>query len=471
MSALLHIRKLRKTVGQRLLLDIDELVIPAASCLVLSGRNGVGKTTLLTILAGLEEPDSAEVVYQDQALPWKVAKHRFVHETVYLHQQPYMFDRSVADNVAYGLRHSGLGKQEIRRRVEAGLAWAGLTHLAGRNARELSGGEKQRVALTRARILSPCLLLLDEPTANMDIESREQTVQLIQRLKREGVSSIVTTHEPQVANSIGDAHLHLCKSGPCRYTIVRPFLYQQDNGTEQALMRQLAPSAWPAPEPASQAQRPMTQAFADASIPVRDITAVILAGGRARRMGGEDKGLLRLNNRAMIEYVIDTLRSQAGTLLINANRNEQAYGHYGYPLVKDMLGDYFGPLVGIASAMQAADTPLLLSVPCDSPLLPDNLIEKLYSAMHREHAEISVAHDGERMQPVFALLKCELLPSLLAYLQAGGRKIDTWYKQHRLALADFSGQPETFLNVNTPEQRASLEASLKQQRPQTTPSP
>ncbi len=457
MNALLHIRKLRKTVGRQRLLDIDELIIPTASCLVLSGRNGVGKTTLLKILAGLEEPDSAEVVYPEQTLPWKVARSRFVHDTVYLHQQPYMFDRSVSDNVAYGLRHSGLGRQEIRQRVATGLAWAGLSHLAGRNARQLSGGEKQRVALTRARMLSPRLLLLDEPTANMDIESREQTILLIQRLRQEGISTIVTTHEPRVANSIGDAHLHLCKSGPCRYTIVRPFLYQQQNDTEQVLLQQLGTSR----SPGIQTEPDMSPSKKTDRLPVHDITGVILAGGLARRMGGEDKGLLRLKGRPMIEYVIDTLQPQAGRLLINANRNQSEYACYGYPVVPDMLGDYFGPLVGIASAMQETDTPLLLSVPCDSPLLPANLAEKLYAAMVREDAEISVAHDGERMQPVFALLKRELLPSLLAYLQAGGRKIDTWYKQHRLALADFSDQPDTFLNVNTPEQRVRLETSLE----------
>ncbi len=194
--------------------------------------------------------------------------------------------------------------------------------------------------------------------------------------------------------------------------------------------------------------------------PTGDITAVILAGGKARRMGGKDKGLLPLNGRPMIEYVIDTLRPQAGKLLINANRNSEQYGRYDLPLVKDMLGDYFGPLVGMASAMQQAQTPLLLTVPCDSPCLPADLTDRLYQAMEREHADIAVAHDGERMQPVFALLRCTLLPSLLAYLQAGGRKIDTWYQQHKLALADFSSQPETFINVNTPQQRAELESSL-----------
>ncbi len=196
--------------------------------------------------------------------------------------------------------------------------------------------------------------------------------------------------------------------------------------------------------------------------PVQDITAVILAGGKARRMGGEDKGLLPLDGRPMIEYVIDTLRPQVGQLLINANRNTERYARYGLPLVRDRVGDYCGPLAGMASAMQQAATPYLLTTPCDAPCLPGNLASELYQAMERENADIAAAHDGQRMQQVFALLRISLLPELLDYLQTGGRKIETWYQQHRLVLADFSAQPESFINVNTPRQRAELESLLKQ---------
>ena len=124
------------------------------------------------------------------------------------------------------------------------------------------------------------------------------------------------------------------------------------------------------------------------------------------------------------------------------------------------MGDFFGPLVGMATAMQATDKPWLLTVPCDSPFVPAQLAATLCHAMQREHAELSVAHDGVRMQPVFALLDCRLLPGLLDYLNEGGRKIDTWYAQHRLALADFSASPETFLNLNTPEDKLELENRL-----------
>lgn len=193
------------------------------------------------------------------------------------------------------------------------------------------------------------------------------------------------------------------------------------------------------------------------STPVHDITAVILAGGRARRMGGEDKGLIELHGRPLLDYIIAGLRPQTGHILVNANRNLDRYRAFGYAVIEDIMGDYFGPLAGMASGMQACNTPLLLTVPCDSPFIPAGLTEKLYSAMMDADAEISVAHDGVRMQPVFALLRCELLPSLLAYLEDDGRKIDTWYGQHRLVASDFSSHPETFLNLNSPDDMRLLE--------------
>lgn len=193
------------------------------------------------------------------------------------------------------------------------------------------------------------------------------------------------------------------------------------------------------------------------AIPSNDITAVILAGGKARRMDGQDKGLITLHGRPMIDYIIRALQPQAGNILINANRNAEQYAAFGLPVIADMLGDYFGPLVGMASGMNATDKTFIVTAPCDSPFIPDNLVETLYRALAENEADISVAHDGERMQPVFALLRCSLLPSLLTYLDEGGRKIDTWYGQQRLALADFSTSAETFLNLNTPEDKRMLE--------------
>ena len=194
--------------------------------------------------------------------------------------------------------------------------------------------------------------------------------------------------------------------------------------------------------------------------PGHDITAVILAGGKARRMGGEDKGLIELRGRPLLDYIIAGLRPQAGGIIVNANRNLERYRAFGFPVVTDLMGDFFGPLVGMATGMQAADTPFILAVPCDSPFVPVRLCEVLSHAMQEEDADISVAHDGVRMQPVVALLRCELLPDLLSYLEEGGRKIDTWYAQHRLAQADFSASPDVFLNLNTPEDRLLIEKKL-----------
>jgi tungstate transport system ATP-binding protein len=208
-EALLELRGLRKSFGERRLLDIPRLVVPARGCVLLSGPNGAGKTTLLRIIAGLEPPDRAQVVVDGSALPWAQARRRYARGAVYLHQQPYVFDRCVADNVAFGLKAAGVPRRERGRIVEEALDWAGLTHLAQHNARELSGGERQRVALTRARVLSPRLLLLDEPTASLDTRAREQTYALIRRLRDEGMALLVTSHEPEAVRRVADAHLHL----------------------------------------------------------------------------------------------------------------------------------------------------------------------------------------------------------------------------------------------------------------------
>lgn len=181
-----------------------------------------------------------------------------------------------------------------------------------------------------------------------------------------------------------------------------------------------------------------------------DITGVILAGGRARRMGGEDKGLIELDSRPLIEHALRALEPQVSTLLINANRNATLYGRYGYPVIPDRVGDFSGPLAGMASAMSVVRTRYLISVPCDCPALPPDLVERLARRRDETHAELCVAHDGERMQPVFALLDRALLPSLEQYLEHDGHKIDRWYAQHRCVLADFSDIPAVFANINSP---------------------
>jgi molybdopterin-guanine dinucleotide biosynthesis protein A len=191
------------------------------------------------------------------------------------------------------------------------------------------------------------------------------------------------------------------------------------------------------------------------------ITGVVLAGGRARRMGGEDKGLVRVHGEAMVVHALRGLAPQVGTLLINANRNQAQYAALGgCQVVADSDGDYAGPLAGMASAMRGASSRYILTVPCDSPLLAADLGERLFRALAAAGAQISVAHDGTRMQPVFALLDCALEQSIVDYLAGGGRKIDAWYALHQVALADFESHPDMFLNINTPEERDFLEQRL-----------
>ena len=195
--------------------------------------------------------------------------------------------------------------------------------------------------------------------------------------------------------------------------------------------------------------------------PRQQITGVILAGGRARRMGGQDKGLVHIGARPMVSYILEVLRPQVGTVLINANRNQAEYASLGgCPVFADDIGDFAGPLAGMAGAMRAAATPFVLTLPCDSPLPCPDLAARLFAALERDGAELSVAHDGERLQPVFALLDCRLRDDLYQALTAGERKIDAWYAKHNMAQADFSDVPEMFLNVNTPEDHARMEQRL-----------
>ena len=180
------------------------------------------------------------------------------------------------------------------------------------------------------------------------------------------------------------------------------------------------------------------------------VTAVILAGGRALRMGGEDKGLVLLRDRPMIQWVLDRLSPQVTKILISANRNKAQYAELGYRIVSDNANDFQGPLAGIAAALAQTDTPWLVSVPCDSPLIPLDLIGRLHDQVVRGGARAGAAHDGKRLQPVFSLVHRDLLADLVSYLQDGERKIDRWLERHAFQSVDFTDRQEMFLNVNTP---------------------
>ena len=201
----------------------------------------------------------------------------------------------------------------------------------------------------------------------------------------------------------------------------------------------------------------------------QNITALILAGGRGSRMGGLDKGLQNFRGLPLALQTLMRLQLQSlppQEVLINANRNLAAYESLGAAVWPDTLDGFAGPLAGFLTGLERCETPLLLTVPCDTPLFPLDLIERLYAAMVEQDAELAMAaareEDGElRPQPVFCLLRVELLDSLVAFTQKGGRKIDAWTGQHRCAIVPFDqpqDAPEAFFNANTLEELQKLES-------------
>lgn len=188
------------------------------------------------------------------------------------------------------------------------------------------------------------------------------------------------------------------------------------------------------------------------------ITAVILAGGKGRRMDGKDKGLIKFDDKPLIQSVIEKLQPQVAHIVINANRNTSDYESFGFPVIPDVVKDFQGPLAGFLSAMESVTSKYIVCVPCDGPMLSDDLVNRLATQLLREHADIAVAHDGNRLQPVYALLSTHLQESLKQYLLSGKRKIDHWYASHKVAIVDFSDTPDTFININTCQERDALQS-------------
>jgi len=201
-----------------------------------------------------------------------------------------------------------------------------------------------------------------------------------------------------------------------------------------------------------------------------DITGLVLAGGRGTRMGGTDKGLQNFHGTPMALHTLLRLQMQqggwVGETLVNANRHLAAYEAFGAPVWPDTLPDYAGPLAGFMTGLEHAETPWLLTVPCDTPRFPLDLAERLAQAANREGADIAMVaapeEDGSvRSQPVFCLLRVSLLESLVAFTQAGGRKIDLWTGQHPTVLVPFDvpgDDRRAFFNANTLADLQALEA-------------
>ena len=209
MTALLRVQGLRKRHGERLLFDIDELALDAASAYVLTGANGVGKSTLLRALAGLEAVQADGIEFEGKRFALHPYPRALREGIVYVHQHPIMFSTSVFHNIAYGLLARGEPKARVTRLVEEAMAWAGVAYLRDTDPSRLSGGEKQRVALARARVLQPRLLLLDEPTANLDGAAREQVIALIPTLMEQGSSVVMACHDRDLIGLPGVRRLKL----------------------------------------------------------------------------------------------------------------------------------------------------------------------------------------------------------------------------------------------------------------------
>ncbi|ELY22432.1 molybdenum cofactor guanylyltransferase [Halomonas sp. ATBC28] len=198
-------------------------------------------------------------------------------------------------------------------------------------------------------------------------------------------------------------------------------------------------------------------------IPTHDLTGMVLAGGEGRRMGGRDKGLEPFAGLPLVGHVVKRLEGQVAELLINANRNADAYRFFADRVIADVVmdgaeGGFKGPLMGIYSGLQAAKTPWLLVVPCDSPALPDDLVARMVQGIGQH--DIAVAFDGERLHPVVALLRTSLADDLAATLAEGERKIDRWYARHAWCKVDMSDCPDAFANLNTEEEKLHLEKVL-----------
>ena len=197
--------------------------------------------------------------------------------------------------------------------------------------------------------------------------------------------------------------------------------------------------------------------------PTHDLTGMVLAGGEGRRMGGRDKGLEPFAGLPLVGHVVKRLEGQVAELLINANRNTDAYRFFADRVIADLVmdgaeGGFKGPLMGIYSGLRAAKTPWLLVVPCDSPALPDDLVARMVKGIGQH--DIAVAFDGDRLHPVVALLRTSLADDLAATLAEGERKIDRWYARHAWCKVDMSDCPDAFANLNTEEEKLHLEKVL-----------
>jgi molybdopterin-guanine dinucleotide biosynthesis protein A len=188
-----------------------------------------------------------------------------------------------------------------------------------------------------------------------------------------------------------------------------------------------------------------------------EVTGVVLAGGQGSRMGGVDKGLQPFRGKPMAGHVVERLAPQVDELLINANRNPEAYAQFGHRVIADEIEGFAGPLAGFERGLAHASGDLVVTVPCDSPFLPADLVTRLAAALERAGADLAVAKTGEQAHPVFSLMRRGVHESLRHFLASGQRKIDKWYAALEVVEVPFDDEADAFLNINTREELASLE--------------
>ncbi len=183
--------------------------------------------------------------------------------------------------------------------------------------------------------------------------------------------------------------------------------------------------------------------------PAIGVTGVVLAGGQGRRMGGVDKGLVMFASRPMVAHVIERLSPQVNEVLINANQNADRYAAFGHPVFGDDVGGFAGPLAGLHAALRRASHPHVVTVPCDSPFLPFDLVARLADQLISHDAQLAVARTFDQPHPVFCLARRDVLAHLAAFLRDGGRKIDAWYATLRVVEVPSDDEADAFRNINT----------------------
>lgn len=191
--------------------------------------------------------------------------------------------------------------------------------------------------------------------------------------------------------------------------------------------------------------------------PTIELTGLVLAGGQGSRMGGVDKGLAPFRGQPLVAHVIARLAPQVDEILVNANRNPEAYAGFGHRVIADEIPGFAGPLAGFERGLAHAQGALVVTVPCDSPFLPGDLVARLRAALDADGADLAVAKTGDQPHPVFCLMRRAVHPSLAAFLASGQRKIDKWYAALRVVEVAFDDEADAFANINTRDELAGLE--------------